>query len=81
MRLSMWMRWGKFYTFARFISNAVGNALDEHLNVLLVPMCKKAFDKRFRDKVIHVLQCIEQNSGPGVVKIIKAKCPTFQPLH
>eukprot|EP01027_Heterolobosea_sp_BB2_P017290 GEZU01024507.1.p1 GENE.GEZU01024507.1~~GEZU01024507.1.p1 ORF type:complete len:176 (-),score=19.21 GEZU01024507.1:140-589(-) len=62
------------------LSDCVGPALNEHLSVLLVLMNKKIFDKKYADKVLELLTKIETNSGPEVVKIIKAKVPTYTPL-
>lgn len=68
----------------QLLSTAVGGAIAEHLNVLLIPINKKSFDKNYSTRIHALLNHIEEKAGPEhkaeVVKLIKAKIPTYRPL-
>jgi hypothetical protein len=63
------------------LSDIVGDALNEHLNSLLGCLVKRMNDKKYKDSVMEVLHCVEENGGPSVVKVIKAKVPTYTNLN
>ncbi|KAL0479959.1 gapvd1 [Acrasis kona] len=62
------------------LATASGDAISEHLNVLLIPINKKCFDKKYADRIHNLLIHIEECAGPQVVKLIKAKVPTYRPV-
>jgi hypothetical protein len=64
----------------QLLVTVVGDAISEHLNVLLIPINKKCFDKQYSTKIHSLLNHIEECAGPQVVKLIKAKVPTYRPL-
>jgi len=59
----------------------VGDALNEHVSGLLGQLVKRMNDKKYRDKIIDLLHILEANGGPSVVKVIKAKIPTYTNLN
>ncbi|CAH1782542.1 unnamed protein product [Owenia fusiformis] len=63
------------------LSAVVGPALNTHLKVLLVPICKKLMDKKHRDKVTDLLHTLEQNGGKECTPILKSKAPTYMSIY
>lgn len=62
------------------LSDASGDALNEHVNGLIGALLKRMNDKKFKDNILATLHTLEENGGPSVVKIIKAKIPTYTNL-
>ncbi|KAK3601355.1 hypothetical protein CHS0354_037671 [Potamilus streckersoni] len=62
------------------LSDAVGPALNPYLKNLLVPISKKMMDKKYKEKVMNCLQCLEQNGGQEACPLIKSKIPTYSSI-
>ena len=50
--------------FDRHLSNTVGPALNSQLNILLVQIHKKMFDKSVAEQILKTLETLERNGGP-----------------
>ncbi|EFC37694.1 predicted protein [Naegleria gruberi] len=61
------------------LTACVGDAIIPHLPLVLVQISKKTFDKKYANKIMDILQNIEQSceNSAEVVKLIKAKVPTY----
>ena len=59
------------------LSNAVGEALNPHIKLLLGQLAKNAMKPSFRDQVTDVLNVLETNGGKACYKMIKTKIPTY----
>eukprot|EP00281_Chroomonas_sp_CCMP1168_P035164 CAMPEP_0206255380 /NCGR_PEP_ID=MMETSP0047_2-20121206/24214_1 /ASSEMBLY_ACC=CAM_ASM_000192 /TAXON_ID=195065 /ORGANISM="Chroomonas mesostigmatica_cf, Strain CCMP1168" /LENGTH=262 /DNA_ID=CAMNT_0053681771 /DNA_START=48 /DNA_END=833 /DNA_ORIENTATION=- len=61
------------------LSEQVGDAMNEHIHVLVVQMNKRSSDKELAPKIMRALQTFEELGGAQAYQIIKAKVPTFAP--
>jgi len=66
---------------AQQLSEAVGDALNGHINVLVVQMNKRSSDKQLAGKILSAMQAFEENGGTDAFKIIKSKVPTYCSIH
>jgi hypothetical protein len=61
------------------LARCCGEALVQHLGVVLQQVNKKIFDRTMAPKITETLQIIEECGGPDAAKAIKAKVPTYTP--
>jgi len=63
------------------LSQAVGEALNPFINVLVVQMNKRSNDKHLAHKILAAMQSFEEYGGPLAFKVIKSKVPTYCSIH
>ncbi|XP_063729544.1 PACRG-like protein [Symsagittifera roscoffensis] len=62
------------------LSQVVQEGLNVHLKGLMQQLAKKSSKGKIRDRVMDVLQVLEQNGGKDALLAIKEKIPTYTPL-
>eukprot|EP00742_Colponemidia_sp_Colp-10_P007075 GILJ01007595.1.p1 GENE.GILJ01007595.1~~GILJ01007595.1.p1 ORF type:complete len:291 (-),score=37.82 GILJ01007595.1:324-1166(-) len=63
------------------LSNLLGPSFNDCLGVLLLPMNKRIFDRASKEKIMDILQKLEENGGRPALLIIKSKVPTYQTMN
>jgi len=66
---------------AQQLSQAVGEALNPHINVLVVQMNKRSSDKQLAGKILSAIQSFEEYGGADAFKVIKSKVPTYCSIY
>ena len=59
------------------LSEAVGDALNPHIDKLVVQMNKRSSDRELAPTIVKAMQTLEENGGPETLPVIKAKVPTY----
>lgn len=59
------------------LSEAVGDALNPHIDKLVVQMNKRSSDRELAPTILKAMQTLEENGGPETLPVIKAKVPTY----
>mmetsp|Transcript_2049 Transcript_2049/g.5166 ORF Transcript_2049/g.5166 Transcript_2049/m.5166 type:complete len:273 (-) Transcript_2049:18-836(-) len=65
----------------RQLSEAVGEALNEHIHVFVVQMNRRSSDKDLAPKILRAMQTFEEGGGQPAYKVIKSKVPTYCSIH
>uniref|UniRef100_A0A6T8I6F1 PACRG-like protein n=1 Tax=Hemiselmis andersenii TaxID=464988 RepID=A0A6T8I6F1_HEMAN len=65
----------------RQLSEVVGEALNEHIHVLVVQMNRRSGDKELAPKILQAMQTFEEGGGQPAYKVIKSKVPTYCSIH
>lgn len=62
------------------LSNTVHGALNVHLKSIMQQLAKKCNNRKLKERIMDVLQVLEQNGGKDALLAIKSKIPTYTPL-
>ncbi len=65
----------------KLLAETVGGHLNPHMHILLAQLNKKLSDKTMREKVMSVLNVIEEQGGPEALKILRSKIPTYASIY
>ncbi|XP_075257810.1 PACRG-like protein [Convolutriloba macropyga] len=62
------------------LSNVVHHALNIHLKGIMQQLAKKCNNRKLKERIMDVLQVLEQNGGKDALAAIKSKIPTYTPI-
>jgi hypothetical protein len=77
--MNIWMR---ALDSLKLLSETVGHNLTSQIHIILAQLNKKmTLNKNVREKVMNVLNTIEERGGKDALEVIRQKIPTYTSIY
>eukprot|EP00347_Sterkiella_histriomuscorum_P012450 403368524 len=73
--------WDKGLEALKLLSQTTGHHLTGHIHILLAQLNKKMTTKQMREKILGVLNTIEEQGGKEALDVLRQKIPTYTSIY